>query len=162
MLIRSKSCYEANTSRRRYTGILRYRRETLKTGNVEELVALNTLESSQFLVSPQFFFFFLNDPAPPEISPLPLHAALPFCRCCSSRPGARWSSRRCSDSPSFPGPWRVPARVGETPPIPTRPWWPSGGGSKGSPSASRSEEHTSELQSQSNLVCRLLLEKKKQ
>src|SRR5256886_3886105 len=29
------------------------------------------------------------------------------------------------------------------------------------PSAPRSEEHTSELQSQSNLVCRLLLEKKK-
>src|SRR5688572_31654244 len=28
-------------------------------------------------------------------------------------------------------------------------------------SAERSEEHTSELQSQSNLVCRLLLEKKK-
>src|SRR2546427_6264255 len=30
-----------------------------------------------------------------------------------------------------------------------------------SPAQSRSEEHTSELQSQSNLVCRLLLEKKK-
>src|SRR2546427_9605213 len=29
------------------------------------------------------------------------------------------------------------------------------------PSTGRSEEHTSELQSQSNLVCRLLLEKKK-
>src|SRR2546427_4287404 len=29
------------------------------------------------------------------------------------------------------------------------------------PHAERSEEHTSELQSQSNLVCRLLLEKKK-
>src|SRR2546430_8444953 len=29
------------------------------------------------------------------------------------------------------------------------------------PRAKRSEEHTSELQSQSNLVCRLLLEKKK-
>src|SRR5256886_5635719 len=29
------------------------------------------------------------------------------------------------------------------------------------PICSRSEEHTSELQSQSNLVCRLLLEKKK-
>src|SRR5688572_32112291 len=28
--------------------------------------------------------------------------------------------------------------------------------------AARSEEHTSELQSQSNLVCRLLLEKKKE
>src|SRR5256884_3657878 len=25
------------------------------------------------------FFFFLNDTAPPEISPLPLHAALPIC-----------------------------------------------------------------------------------
>src|SRR6478736_9016893 len=31
----------------------------------------------------------------------------------------------------------------------------------GAPGAGRSEEHTSELQSQSNLVCRLLLEKKK-
>src|SRR2546430_12614811 len=31
----------------------------------------------------------------------------------------------------------------------------------GSPAGERSEEHTSELQSQSNLVCRLLLEKKK-
>src|SRR2546427_7877670 len=31
----------------------------------------------------------------------------------------------------------------------------------GSVSADRSEEHTSELQSQSNIVCRLLLEKKK-
>src|SRR2546427_9483796 len=31
----------------------------------------------------------------------------------------------------------------------------------GDASGSRSEEHTSELQSQSNLVCRLLLEKKK-
>src|SRR2546427_4370308 len=30
------------------------------------------------------------------------------------------------------------------------------------PARLRSEEHTSELQSQSNLVCRLLLEKKKQ
>src|SRR2546430_9373856 len=34
----------------------------------------------------------------------------------------------------------------------------AGGAARG---ASRSEEHTSELQSQSNLVCRLLLEKKK-
>src|SRR2546430_6967559 len=33
--------------------------------------------------------------------------------------------------------------------------------SVGDPKADRSEEHTSELQSQSNLVCRLLLEKKK-
>src|SRR2546427_4973445 len=33
--------------------------------------------------------------------------------------------------------------------------------SRGGPRHYRSEEHTSELQSQSNLVCRLLLEKKK-
>src|SRR5256886_6559182 len=35
-----------------------------------------------------------------------------------------------------------------------------GGIGWGVPAAIRSEEHTSELQSQSNLVCRLLLEKK--
>src|SRR2546430_5299898 len=34
------------------------------------------------------------------------------------------------------------------------------GGSRGTYFRDRSEEHTSELQSQSNLVCRLLLEKK--
>src|SRR2546430_8380438 len=36
------------------------------------------------------------------------------------------------------------------------------GGYRQLPIPNRSEEHTSELQSQSNLVCRLLLEKKKQ
>src|SRR2546430_4455314 len=52
---------------------------------------------------------------------------------------------RCAPSwPSLPGRWTVTAAT-------------SGGGA----SAPRSEEHTSELQSQSNLVCRLLLEKKK-
>src|SRR2546430_17584140 len=35
------------------------------------------------------------------------------------------------------------------------------GRSNSPPACRRSEEHTSELQSQSNLVCRLLLEKKK-
>src|SRR2546430_11674367 len=35
------------------------------------------------------------------------------------------------------------------------------GSASTAPAAARSEEHTSELQSQSNLVCRLLLEKKK-
>src|SRR2546430_12490935 len=43
--------------------------------------------------------------------------------------------------------------------------WSLGGGAgrqcRRSERAERSEEHTSELQSQSNLVCRLLLEKKK-
>src|SRR2546430_11027227 len=36
-----------------------------------------------------------------------------------------------------------------------------GAGARPAGGAARSEEHTSELQSQSNLVCRLLLEKKK-
>src|SRR2546430_8302552 len=56
---------------------------------------------------------------------------------------------------------RVGAEVAQIRPIPWR-------GSKGDAVApdqvrdlTRSEEHTSELQSQSNLVCRLLLEKKK-
>src|SRR5205085_12305564 len=39
--------------------------------------------------------------------------------------------------------------------------FPTGEGAKRAGSFVRSEEHTSELQSQSNLVCRLLLEKKK-
>src|SRR2546430_14548002 len=40
-------------------------------------------------------------------------------------------------------------------------FWPSSNLRRGGFAPKRSEEHTSELQSQSNLVCRLLLEKKK-
>src|SRR2546430_7998860 len=52
------------------------------------------------------------------------------------------------------------------PPRPGPPLPPAAAPSRAAPPASpprprRSEEHTSELQSQSNLVCRLLLEKKK-
>src|SRR2546430_6123666 len=50
--------------------------------------------------------------------------------------------KQASASRPWPMRWRLPSR-------PTR------------TTRSRSEEHTSELQSQSNLVCRLLLEKKK-
>src|SRR2546426_2919224 len=42
------------------------------------------------------------------------------------------------------------------------PAWASGDSGAVAPSKLRSEEHTSELQSPCNLVCRLLLEKKKQ
>src|SRR2546427_9629435 len=52
--------------------------------------------------------------------------------------------------------WRPPARAAlqqSTPGVPRT----AGGRGR----SVRSEEHTSELQSQSNLVCRLLLEKKK-
>src|SRR5256886_4729489 len=58
-----------------------------------------------------------------------------------------WRGTRLQVEEVAPGMWRATARFGfmERPDIP----------------ALRSEEHTSELQSQSNLVCRLLLEKKK-
>src|SRR2546427_8133096 len=46
-------------------------------------------------------------------------------------------------------------------PGPLRPLRPARGELRPVPAPCRSEEHTSELQSQSNLVCRLLLEKKK-
>src|SRR5256885_1933590 len=48
---------------------------------VEILSEIQFLHFSFFCLSQIlyiFFFFFLNDPAPPEISPLPLHAPLPI------------------------------------------------------------------------------------
>src|SRR5688572_31693470 len=47
-------------------------------------------------------------------------------------------------------------------PVPVRPWRSATEATSSAQSTlpTRSEEHTSELQSQSNLVCRLLLEKK--
>src|SRR2546430_6978025 len=51
--------------------------------------------------------------------------------------------------PKTAGSYRLPAGVGPLGDFKLRVAW------------GRSEEHTSELQSQSNLVCRLLLEKKK-
>src|SRR2546427_6282430 len=79
--------------------------------------------------------FFFNDTATTEIYTLSLHDALPISgsSCVASWPRSRAAS---SDDSSC-----------------------SSAGSR--PTAERSEEHTSELQSQSNLVCRLLLEKKK-
>src|SRR5256885_3023429 len=92
--------------------------------------------SSPFLfiiqTPPLIFFFFFNDTATTEIYTLSLHDALPISR----------SSSACRSFVSMPG---------------SR--WPSSSASCRSPSA-RSEEHTSELQSPCNLVCRLLLEKK--
>src|SRR2546427_7363556 len=51
------------------------------------------------------------------------------------------------------GPWGTKFKVRQS--------FPPRGEGTCAQEASRSEEHTSELQSQSNLVCRLLLEKKK-
>src|SRR2546430_11521172 len=98
------------------------------------------------------FFFFFNDTATTEIYPLSLHDALPiyWAACLRSRRGPRWQGRRlrgsARDKRARCGTSRIPptfsARVRRA-------------------AGDRSEEHTSELQSQSNLVCRLLLEKKK-
>src|SRR2546427_13272897 len=84
-----------------------------------------------------FFFFFFNDTATTEIYTLSLHDALPIC-------GGR------SEAAGSPGVARITSGTGD-----------EGRGTGGSRGGDRSEEHTSELQSQSNLVCRLLLEKKK-
>src|SRR2546430_12588429 len=61
-----------------------------------------------------------------------------------------------SNSPFFPTTQRAARSAPRAKPSRLRAVWRSV-----MVSAARSEEHTSELQSQSNLVCRLLLEKKK-
>src|SRR5437763_504480 len=78
-------------------------------------------------------FFFFNAPAPPKIYTLSLHDALPILTACCS----------CI---------RVVCR---------RPHSRQRARGCHKPRRSRSEEHTSELQSPMYLVCRLLLEKKK-
>src|SRR5258705_304524 len=84
-----------------------------------------------------YSFFFFNDTATTEIYTLSLHDALPISP--SPRAGPASSAWR-------PTPW--PSRsTAATATRATFPW--------------RSEEHTSELQSLRHLVCRLLLEKKK-
>src|SRR5690606_41197649 len=97
--------------------------------------------------------------APPTaIYPLSLHDALPICRPPAVRPappGGRSSAPR-------PAPRWCPDRRrrggGRSRRRSCAPRRPGSGSAPGSP---RSEEHTSELQSRENLVCRLLLEKKK-
>src|SRR5215204_231918 len=54
---------------------------------------------------------------------------------------------------------RTPDRAGMAAPVPAPPQ--AGRHRRAAPGPRRSEEHTSELQSHSDLVCRLLLEKKK-
>src|SRR5690606_42150330 len=64
--------------------------------------------------------------------------------------------------PDRPGPPRSDAGAGGYPPDAASSRCPGRAPRPGKPSAAgRSEEHTSELQSRENLVCRLLLEKKK-
>src|SRR5256885_4842076 len=98
------------------------------------------------LVYTIFFFFFFNDTATTEIYTLSLHDALPI-------------------SKDRGQPFQFPLGRGHV-----IQGWDQGvegmkvGGKRKltiPPELGRSEEHTSELQSPCNLVCRLLLEKKK-
>src|SRR5438094_5068003 len=81
------------------------------------------------------FFFFFNDPATTEIYTLSLHDALPI------SPGSFLAQA-------------APVSPADVPEL-------MGGASCFEALQDRSEEHTSELQSPYDLVCRLLLEKKK-
>src|SRR2546426_5491672 len=87
-------------------------------------------------------FFFFNDTATTEIYTLSLHDALPICDLLppGHRAGARARGRGADRD------HRARAHLPGTDAVFIR---------------RRSEEHTSELQSPCNLVCRLLLEKKK-
>src|SRR2546427_3298477 len=91
-----------------------------------------------------FSFFFFNDTATTEIYTLSLHDALPISRGCPS----------CSATMLTP-------KVSSSCVCLKRLLRTTSGSASRYRKSSRSEEHTSELQSQSNLVCRLLLEKKK-
>src|SRR5256885_8594540 len=94
------------------------------------------------LKSNLFLFFFFNDTATTEIYTLSLHDALPISRSCFV--AAIFASRRASAL------WSTSALI----------VWSMRASSSARCSSARSEEHTSELQSPCNLVCRLLLERK--
>src|SRR2546430_9688869 len=95
------------------------------------------------------YFFFFNDTATTEIYTLSLHDALPILGC------QKASSPHAGSATTLRQP-TGPSR-GSTRSVAPSSWARRVAAS----SSERSEEHTSELQSQSNLVCRLLLDKKK-
>src|SRR2546428_4960142 len=106
-------------------------------------------------MSLRFAFFFFNDTATTEIYTLSLHDALPICRPRAEPAGGpRGRGRARRPGPAAARSGRPPAPA--APPARAPPRRPARRAHRG-----RSEEHTSELQSRSDLVCRLLLEKKK-
>src|SRR5256886_9589534 len=112
------------------------------------------------LHSSLYTFFFFNDPATTEIYPLPLPDALPICEAASASDVEDSLARSPAERPCQPA--RTPAS--ERPHRALRDPQPESRGLVARivrDAGVRSEEHTSELQSQSNLVCRLLLEKTK-
>src|SRR5690606_41883092 len=101
-------------------------------------------------------------PSPPPLPPLSLHDALPIFRAALE---ARKSARGFHPAEVPPDDLRALFAMAQRAPswCNIQPWhvWVTGGEATAKLSA-RSEEHTSELQSRENLVCRLLLEKKNQ
>src|SRR5256885_8207895 len=103
-----------------------------------------------YLVRRIFFFFFFNDTATTEIYTLSLHDALPISADKKAGDDQKETTCRhlCAQEDGT-GTASMGHQAGE----------PEG---RRQPKDQRSEEHTSELQSPCNLVCRLLLEKKKE
>src|SRR5258706_1868699 len=122
------------------------------------VILMRPSHSANLLRSASLFLFFFNDTATTEIYTLSLHDALPISHA-ARQPvrrhgrGVEWPARSCLGA-GDPRP-RARHRLfdaafhrGRHHPV-------------SSHGFDRSEEHTSELQSLTNLVCRLLLEKKK-
>src|SRR3712207_9030200 len=95
-----------------------------------------------------FCFFFFNDTATTEIYTLSLHDALPILPSSDAKATVADTS-----APTAPSGLLTTVSGGDV----TLTWDPS----SDNVGVARSEEHTSELQSRQYLVCRLLLEKKK-
>src|SRR5207247_11392560 len=95
---------------------------------------------TMFLTCSSSIFFFFNDPATPDIYTLSLHDALPIFLTLDDD----FAQRDADAIADAIGLRRAMIRLGRLLDF-----------------VSRSEEHTSELQSRVDLVCRLLLEKKK-
>src|SRR3712207_7311058 len=95
-------------------------------------------------------FFFFNNPPPTEISPLPLPDPLRI------YPAVKAGVPGATDVSSTPRRFSMkPRAFTVSQPVLSQV-------ASGAWKSTRSEEHTSELQSRQYLVCRLLLEKKKQ
>src|SRR5207248_10342856 len=105
--------------------------------------------TSTFIVPSAPLAFFSTDTAPPDIYTLSLHDALPICN-----RGVRLSRGGLPAAAQTAEQVQLPHRA-QTCIVDRLVTVETGQG------AGRSEEHTSELQSPYDLVCRLLLEKKK-
>src|SRR5205823_13635284 len=104
---------------------------------------------------------FQPPPPPTPPPPLSLHDALPICSAgsgtsTSGSPGGTTTMPGTMTGSGMASPPRTSPGVAGTPTTGIS------GRLGGAPTGTRSEEHTSELQSLAYLVCRLLLEKKKE